>query len=244
MGPAHFSFNSTRGRCPACDGRGARLVEMQFLADLWLTCDECDGSRYKPEVLEVKHRGLSMADVLALSVDEAAEYLAHQPKCLQILQTLQEVGLGYLGLGQPSTTLSGGEAQRVKLASELARLKHAARVSAPSIIVLDEPTTGLSASDCTRLHSALRALADRGHAVVLIEHHTDLLSSCDGLIELGPEGGDGGGRVIARGTPAELQANKRSLTAPFLGCQGKPLVSPALTPKAKRRAKHVSGGVQ
>ncbi len=244
MGPAHFSFNSTRGRCPACDGRGARLVEMQFLADLWLTCDECDGSRYKPEVLEVKHRGLSMADVLALSVDEAAEYLAHQPKCLQILQTLQEVGLGYLGLGQPSTTLSGGEAQRVKLASELARLKHAARVSAPSIIVLDEPTTGLAASDCTRLHSALRALADRGHAVVLIEHHTDLLSSCDGLIEMGPEGGDGGGRVIARGTPTELQANKRSLTAPFLGCQGKPLVSPARTSKAKRRAERVSGGVQ
>jgi excinuclease ABC subunit A len=243
MGPAHFSFNSTRGRCPACDGRGARLVEMQFLADLWLTCEECDGLRYKPEVLEIKHRGLSMADVLALSVDEAADYLAHQPKCLQILQTLQEAGLGYLGLGQPSTTLSGGEAQRVKLASELARLNHPTQMGAPSIVVLDEPTTGLSASDCTRLHAALGALTDRGHAVLLIEHHTDLLSSCDHLIELGPEGGAGGGRVIARGTPAELQANASSITAPFLGGRGKPLVRPRRMPKAMRRAKHVSGGV-
>ncbi len=243
MGPAHFSFNSTRGRCPACDGRGARLVEMQFLADLWLTCEECDGLRYKPEVLEIKHRGLSMADVLALSVDDAAEYMAHQPKCLQILQTLQEVGLGYLGLGQPSTTLSGGEAQRVKLASELARLNQVTQASAPSIIVLDEPTTGLAASDCTRLHAALRALADRGHAVVLIEHHTDLLSSCDSLIELGPEGGAGGGRVIARGTPAELQAHTSSRTAPFLGGRGKPLVRPRRASKGKARAKPVGGGV-
>jgi excinuclease ABC subunit A len=243
MGPAHFSFNSTRGRCPACDGRGARLVEMQFLADLWLTCEECDGLRYKPEVLEIKHRGLSMADVLALSVDEAAEYLAHQPKCLRILETLQEVGLGYLGLGQPSTTLSGGEAQRVKLASELARLNQAAGVGAPSVIVLDEPTTGLSASDCTRLHGALRALTDQGHAVLLIEHHTDLLSSCDDLVELGPEGGAGGGRIIARGTPTELQADVNSLTAPFLGVRGKPLVRPRRASKAKRRARQVSGGV-
>jgi excinuclease ABC subunit A len=216
---------------------------MQFLADLWLTCEECDGLRYKPEVLEVKHRGLSMAGVLALSVDEAAEYLAHQPKCLQILQTLQEVGLGYLGLGQPSTTLSGGEAQRVKLASELARLNHPTQVGAPSIIVLDEPTTGLSASDCTRLHGALRALTDRGHAVLLIEHHTDLLSSCDGLVELGPEGGAGGGRVIARGTPTELQADAGSLTAPFLGGRGKPLVRPRRASKAKGRVRQVSGGV-
>ncbi|MDE0915827.1 MAG: excinuclease ABC subunit UvrA [Planctomycetota bacterium] len=244
MGPAHFSFNSTRGRCPACDGRGARLVEMQFLADLWLTCEECDGLRYKPEVLEIRHRGLSMADVLALSVDEAAEFLVHQPKCLQILETLQEVGLGYLALGQPSTTLSGGEAQRVKLASELSRLNQSTRITSPSIVLLDEPTTGLSASDCTRLHGALRALASRGHAVVLIEHHTDLLASCDELIELGPEGGAGGGRVIALGTPAELQCSTESRTAPFLGGRGEPLVRPLRAARAKSRARPLSGKVK
>jgi excinuclease ABC subunit A len=249
MGPAHFSFNSTRGRCPACDGRGVQLVEMQFLADLWLTCDECDGLRYKPEVLEVRHRGLSMADVLALSVDEAAEYLMHHPKCVQILGTLQRVGLGYLGLGQASTTLSGGEAQRMKLASELARLNQTNCVSVPSLIVLDEPTTGLSASDCVQLHAALRALTDQGHAVVLIEHHTDLLASCDGLVELGPEGGDAGGRVIARGTPAELEANKDSLTGPFLRKLRKPLVRPARASKRRvarnhsGRSRRVGGGV-
>ncbi len=244
FGPGYFSFNSTKGRCPACDGRGSVLVEMQFLADLWLTCEECDGKRYRPEVLGVHYRGLSIADVLALSVDEAAEFLAHQPQCVQILKTLQDVGLGYLGLGQASTTLSGGEAQRVKLASELARMQHrlASRAApAPSLIVLDEPTTGLSGSDCVALCAALGALADQGDAVLVIEHHTDLLSVCDGLVEIGPCGGDQGGRVVACGTPAELVRNPASLTGPFiapaLGSGGQVWVRPK---KGRSKASRMS----
>jgi len=241
MGPGHFSFNSTRGRCPACDGRGACLIEMQFLADLWLTCEECDGLRYKPEVLAVRHRGLSIADVLKLSVDEAVEFLEHQPRCMQILATLQEVGLGYMGLGQASTTLSGGEAQRVKLASELARLNQPTRLSPPSIILLDEPSTGLAASDCVQLYKALRALTAEGHAVVLIEHQTDLLDACDVLVELGPGGGDRGGRVIAQGTPSELQSATESCTGPYLGRTGQALVRPGRA-QTKRRRKRASKG--
>ena len=212
FGPAHFSFNSTRGRCPACDGKGATRVEMQFLADLWLACEECDGRRYRPEVLEVRHRGKSVADVLDLSVEEALEFLAHQPRCATVLQALDDVGLGYLPLGQSSTTLSGGEAQRVKLASEL----HGSRSAAPSVVVLDEPTTGLHACDVAQLVSVLDALSGRGHAVVVVEHHTALLGVCDTLVELGPAGGAAGGRVVARGTPAQLAADPASPTGPWL----------------------------
>jgi len=207
-----FSYNSPRGRCPVCEGRGASRVDMQFLADLWLECEECGGKRYRPEVLEVRHRGLSIADLLALSVDEALEFLEHQPGAKRILNTMQEVGLGYMALNQSSTTLSGGEAQRVKLAGELMRAEGAGT----SIVVLDEPTTGLHASDVARLAKVLRSLAERGDAVVVIEHHTDLLAVCDQLIELGPGGGESGGRVIAEGSPLELSENPDSITGPFL----------------------------
>lgn len=207
-----FSYNSHRGRCPACEGRGSTRVDMQFLADLWLECEECGGKRYRPEVLEVRHRGLSIADLLALSVDEALEFLEHIPGAARVLRTMQEVGLGYMALNQSSTTLSGGEAQRVKLAGELMRTEGAGR----SVVVLDEPTTGLHASDVERLAKVLRRLAERGDAVCVIEHHTDLLAVCDQLVELGPAGGAGGGRVIATGSPSELMANADSVTGPFL----------------------------
>ncbi len=209
---ARFSFNSPRGRCPACEGRGATRVEMQFLADLWLTCESCDGRRYAPEVLEVRHRGKSVADVLEMPVDEALEFFEHHPRLVEVLRTLSEVGLGYLQLGQSSTTLSGGEAQRVKLAAELFRADAGAR----SVLVLDEPTTGLSTRDVAHLLVVLDRLAARGNALLVIEHHTGLLSACDRLVELGPTGGEGGGRIIAQGTPAELAANPASVTGPWL----------------------------
>jgi len=226
FGPAHFSFNSTRGRCQACEGRGAVLVEMQFLADLWLTCEECDGRRYRPEVSEVRYRRRSIADVLDMSVEEALEFFAHQPKLVPILATLEEVGLGYLRLGQSSTTLSGGEAQRVKLASELARAAGVER----SVLILDEPSTGLAAGDLVHLARAMGRLARRGDAVVLVEHHTGLLGVCDQLVELGPGGGAAGGRVIARGTPAELADDPASVTGPWFA-GGATL---AVTPRRKR----------
>jgi len=212
MTPSHFSFNSTRGRCPACDGRGAVLVEMQFLADLWLTCEECEGRRYAPDILEVQYRGKSVADVLAMSVEEACEFFAAQPKLLAVLTELAAVGLGYLKLGQSSTTLSGGEAQRVKLASELMR----AREPGSSVVILDEPSTGLSASDGLHLARVLGRLAHRGDAVILVEHNLELLSICDGLVELGPCGGSAGGKIIATGTPSELADNPDSITGPWL----------------------------
>jgi len=212
MGPSHFSFNSTKGRCPACEGKGATLVEMQFLADLWLVCDECEGKRYAPAVLEVRYRGKSVADVLDLTVDEALEFLDAHPRAATILRTLHDVGLGYLSIGQSSTTLSGGEAQRVKLASEL--FEGGGR--APSVIVLDEPSTGLHASDVQKLAGVLDRLANEGHAVVLIEHHVELLTMCDSLLELGPGGGEHGGRIIARGTPRELSVDPASATGRFL----------------------------
>ncbi len=212
LSPSSFSFNSPAGRCPACEGRGATKVEMQFLADLWLPCEECSGSRYRPEVLEVRYRGKTIADVLAMSVDEAAAFLEHVPNARALLETLRAVGLGYLGLGQSSTTLSVGEAQRVKLAAELVR----SDATAPGVIVLDEPTTGLSKSDVLHLVHVLARLAERGDAVAVIEHHLDLLAACDRLVELGPAGGESGGRVIAAGTPEELARDPASVTGPWL----------------------------
>lgn len=235
-GPAHFSFNSTKGRCQACDGRGATKVEMQFLADLWLTCEECNGRRYAPEVQEVRFRGKSIADVLEMSISEAREFLAQQPRIEPILKTLEDVGLGYLALGQSSTTLSGGEAQRVKLASELFSAEQASR----SVLILDEPSTGLHASDVTHLATVLDRLVDRGHAVILIEHHTGLLGICDQLVELGPAGGEAGGRVIATGSPGELRKDPNSVTGPWLG--GKKRPPKASTKKKKRTPKLSTAG--
>ena len=209
---SYFSFNSSRGRCPACDGRGSSLVEMQFLADIWLVCEECEGKRYCPEVLEVRWRGMTIAEVLALSVDKAAEIFEHQPPIRAPLVSLQQVGLGYLRLDQASTTLSGGEAQRLKLASELLKAEKGSR----SILILDEPSTGLAASDLVHLARALRRLVLLGNGVVLVEHQTDLLLLCDDLVELGPGGGAKGGRVIATGTPREICDNAASVTGPYL----------------------------
>ncbi|MEM7309741.1 MAG: excinuclease ABC subunit UvrA [Planctomycetota bacterium] len=211
-GSSHFSFNHNAGRCQACDGRGATKVEMQFLADLWLTCEECDGRRFRPEILEVRYRARSIADVLSMPAEEALELFAEVPALSGTLQTLVDVGLGYLALGQSSTTLSAGEAQRVKLASELLRADEAIR----SVVVLDEPSTGLHQRDVQHLHRVLARLAARGDAVIVIEHHTGLLAACDRLVELGPGGGEAGGRVVAEGTPAELRADKHSVTGPWL----------------------------
>jgi excinuclease ABC subunit A len=207
-----FSFNSPKGRCVACEGKGSTKVEMQFLADLWLVCEECNGKRYAPEVLEVRWRGRSIADALELTAEEALAFFEHQPALLPVLRTLCDVGLGYLQLGQSSTTLSGGEAQRVKLAAELARAEGGGR----SVIVLDEPTTGLAQCDVQHLAAVLDRLAARGDAVYLGEHHLGLLSVCDELVELGPGGGEAGGKLVARGTPAELARDPRSVTGPFL----------------------------
>ncbi len=230
FGPAHFSFNSSRGRCQACEGRGATKVEMQFLPDLWLTCEECDGRRYRPEVLEVCHRGKNVAEVLAMSVDEALEFHSAQPRLATILRALSEVGLGYLGLAQSSTTLSGGEAQRLKLASELLQARSGVRIA----IFLDEPTTGLHPADVQQLITVLRSLARRGNAVVVVEHNTEVLEACDRLVELGPGGGDAGGVVIAGGTPRELAADPASKTGPFLFA---PAVSGARKLAKKKTAK-------
>lgn len=212
MTPTWFSFNSVKGRCPACEGFGATKVEMQFLADLWLTCEECDGLRYRPEVRDLRFRGKSIAEVLALSVDEAHEFLESQPALARPLSVLSDVGLGYISLGQSSTTLSVGEAQRLKLATELQR----ARQAPASVIVLDEPSTGLHASDLAKLLDVLQRLADRGDAVLVIEHHSDVLMACDELVELGPAGGNAGGQVIATGTPEDLYADEASVTGPYL----------------------------
>ena len=212
FGPAHFSFNSARGRCPACDGNGATKVELQFLPDLWLTCDVCDGSRYRPEVLEVRWRGKTIADVLSMCVDEALEFFMHQPRIRSLLQSLADVGLGYLRLGQSANTLSGGEAQRLKLAAELS----AAQRGLSRVILLDEPTTGLHAKDVERLMLVLQQLAEAGHALIMIEHDPAALSACDRLVELGPAGGDAGGELISEGTPEELSKSKGSPTGPWL----------------------------
>jgi excinuclease ABC subunit A len=212
FGPAHFSFNSSRGRCPACDGNGATKVELQFLPDLWLVCDECDGKRYRPEVLEISWRGKSIADVLSMSVDQASEFFQHQPRLQAILESKSDVGLGYLRLGQPANTLSGGEAQRLKLASELS----AAKRGLSRVLILDEPTTGLHAKDTMRLMKVLQQLASNGHAVVMIEHDPAALAACDRLIELGPDGGEAGGYLVAQGSSEDLQGDPQSPTGPWL----------------------------
>jgi excinuclease ABC subunit A len=215
---AHFSFNGPKGRCPACEGRGATQVEMQFLADLWLPCEECEGRRYRPEVLDARWRGKHIAEALECTVAEALELFEHHPSIERPLRALADVGLGYLQLGQGSTTLSVGEAQRVKLAAELV----GSSGSEPCVVVLDEPSTGLATSDVQHLLRVLERLAERGDAVLLVEHHIGLLRCCDELTELGPAGGPGGGHVIARGSPQQLCADPASVTGPWLGARAAP----------------------
>ncbi len=206
-----FSFNTDPGRCGECDGRGQVTVEMQFLSDLVVPCPECDGRRFNPETLRVKYRGKSVADVLSMSAGEAVGFFENHPRVVSLLQTLVDVGLSYLVLGQPTATLSGGEAQRVRLSAELGRRRRGS-----TLYVLDEPTTGLHAADVARLIDVLDRLVDSGHSVVVIEHHPELISSADWVIDLGPGGGDGGGRVVAVGTPDDIAEEPESATGRVL----------------------------
>jgi excinuclease ABC subunit A len=209
--PGRFSFNVKGGRCESCSGEGTIRIEMNFLPDVYVTCDACGGTRYNRDTLEIRYRGLTIADVLNLSVAEAREFFAKQPSINRFLITLDDVGLGYIKLGQSATTLSGGEAQRVKLATELAR-----RATGKTLYILDEPTTGLHFDDVARLLNVLHSLVDQGNTVVVIEHNLDVIKTADYIIDLGPEGGDGGGQIVARGTPEEVAGIERSYTGQFL----------------------------
>jgi len=217
-----FSFNVKGGRCEACAGDGIVRIEMHFLADIYVPCEVCKGKRYSRETLEVKYKGKNIFDVLDMTVDEAVEFFQHLPKIKRKLETLQEVGLGYIKLGQSSTTLSGGEAQRVKLATELSK-----RSTGKTIYILDEPTTGLHTADVHRLIEVLQKLVAGGNTVVVIEHNLDVIKTADYILDLGPEGGDGGGRIIAQGTPEEVAEAEGSYTGIYLkktlkrDCNGK-----------------------
>jgi Excinuclease ATPase subunit len=209
--PGRFSFNVRGGRCEACQGAGRLRIEMHFLPDVFVTCDVCHGRRYNRETLEVRYRGLSIADVLDLTVEQARELFAPVPRIVRILDTVIAVGLGYLRLGQPATTLSGGEAQRIKLSRELAK-----RATGRTLYLLDEPTTGLHFDDIRKLLAVLHALVDRGNTVIVIEHNLDVVKTADWIIDLGPEGGEDGGRIVVAGTPEQVAACAGSYTGQFL----------------------------
>ena len=210
-GPGRFSFNVKGGRCEACEGGGILTIEMHFLPDIYVPCDVCKGKRYNRETLEVKYKDKTISDVLDMTVEEACVFFANIPKIARKLQTLQEVGLGYIQLGQAATTLSGGEAQRVKLANELAR-----RDTGQTVYILDEPTTGLHVADVHRLVKVLDKLVDAGNTVIVIEHNLDVIKRADYIIDLGPEGGSGGGTIVATGTPEEVAQNPHSFTGQYL----------------------------
>lgn len=210
--PKHFSFNVDGGRCDTCKGEGEQVVEMQFLADVHLTCESCGGKKFKEEVLEVKYKDKSIFDILELSVDEAIEFFYEEKNLSKALQPLSDVGLGYVKLGQSSDTLSGGEAQRVKLASFLGKGRAANKI----LFIFDEPTTGLHFHDIKKLLASFNALIEQGHSVLVIEHNTDVIRSADWVIDLGPEAGDGGGNLVFAGKPADLKKNKESHTAKYL----------------------------
>jgi excinuclease ABC subunit A len=209
--PGRFSFNVSGGRCEACKGDGTIKIEMHFLPDVYIRCDQCKGRRYNRETLEILWKGHSIADVLEMSVNEALVFFENQPGIVRVLQTIYDVGLGYVKLGQPAPTLSGGEAQRVKLASELGK-----RATGRTFYILDEPTTGLHFEDVRKLLAVLQRLVDAGNTVVVIEHNLDVVKSADWVIDLGPEGGDEGGRVVATGPPEEVAAVPESYTGKFL----------------------------
>ncbi|MCD6405965.1 MAG: excinuclease ABC subunit UvrA [Planctomycetes bacterium] len=209
--PGRFSFNVKGGRCEACQGQGVKRIEMHFLPDVFVTCQECKGSRYNSETLQVRYKGRSISDVLEMKVSEAVVFFANFPKIKEILQTLVDVGLGYMPLGQPSTTLSGGEAQRVKLSEQLSR-----RSMENTLYILDEPTTGLHFDDIRKLLNVLNCLVDRGNTVVVIEHNMDVIKCADYIIDLGPEGGDGGGKVVVAGPPETIARCPQSYTGAYL----------------------------
>jgi excinuclease ABC subunit A len=219
--PGHFSFNVPGGRCNTCEGDGTVTVEMQFLADVELPCEDCNGTRYQPRILEVQYKGKNIHEVLQLTVKEALRFFAGQTRLLEKLAVLDEVGLGYLRLGQSATTLSGGEAQRVKLAAHLAQVRSANANAKPSqasrvLYILDEPTTGLHFDDVSKLLTAFRKLIDGGGSLLVIEHNLDVIKSADWVIDLGPEGGEGGGNIVATGTPEEIAGNLHSHTGQWL----------------------------
>jgi len=206
-----FSFNVKGGRCEACKGDGIIKIEMHFLPDVYVPCEVCKGKRYNRETLEVRYKGKNIADVLEMTIEEACEFFQPLPRIHRKLVTLLDVGLGYIRMGQPATTLSGGEAQRVKLAEELSK-----RATGRTIYILDEPTTGLHFEDVKRLLTVLHRLVDQGNTMVVIEHNLDVIKTADWVIDLGPEGGNGGGKVVAMGTPEEVAANGDSWTGQFL----------------------------
>jgi excinuclease ABC subunit A len=210
-GPGRFSFNVKGGRCEACKGDGIIKIEMNFLPDVYVPCEVCRGKRYNREALEIHYKGKSIADVLEMTIEEAAEFFAPIPSLASKFTTLRDVGLGYVKLGQPATTLSGGEAQRVKLATELSR-----RATGRTLYILDEPTTGLHFADVERLLGVLQRLADAGNTIVVIEHNLDVIKSADWIIDLGPEGGNKGGQIIAEGTPEQIARHPASHTGHFL----------------------------
>jgi len=211
LSAGHFSFNVLGGRCVNCSGDGAIKVEMQFLSDVFITCDVCGGKKFKDKILEVLYQGKNIYEVLEMTVSEAREFFKNTPAIIQKLDTLEEVGLGYIKLGQSAITFSGGEAQRIKLATELAR-----RSTGKTLYILDEPTTGLHFDDIDRLLKVLNMLVDQGNTVLVIEHNLEVIKSCDWVIDLGPEGGEKGGLLVAEGTPKEVAKNKNSLTGAYL----------------------------
>jgi excinuclease ABC subunit A len=209
--PGRFSFNVKGGRCESCQGQGVKKIEMHFLPDVYVECEACGGTRYNPETLDITYKGKSIADVLEMTVEESLEFFDSFPKVVQMLRTLRDVGLGYVHLGQASTTLSGGEAQRVKLATELGK-----NATGHTVYVLDEPTTGLHFADIQNLLNVLHRLVDKGHTVIVIEHNLDVIKCADWIIDLGPEGGDRGGTLVAEGTPEQVAANRASYTGQYL----------------------------
>ena len=206
-----FSFNVAGGRCEACSGDGVLKIEMHFLPDIYVPCEVCKGKRYNRETLEVKYKGKTISDVLDMTVEEALKFFENIPKIKSKIQTLYDVGLGYIKLGQPSTTLSGGEAQRVKLATELSK-----KATGKTLYILDEPTTGLHIADVHKLVDILQRLVDTGNSIIVIEHNLDLIKTADYIIDLGPEGGEKGGQIIAVGTPEQITRNDQSYTGKFL----------------------------
>jgi excinuclease ABC subunit A len=226
--PGRFSFNVKGGRCEACKGDGTITIEMHFLPDVYVPCEVCGGKRYNRETLDVYYKGKTIHDVLDMSVEEAVEFFAPVERLRRRLQTLHDVGLDYIRLGQPATTLSGGEAQRVKLATELAKV-----ATGRTMYVLDEPTTGLHFADIEKLLEVLQRLVDSGNTVLVIEHNLDVIRAADWIVDLGPEGGDAGGQIIATGTPEQVAAVAKSHTGEFL----KGVLVPKAAPKRRKKAK-------
>ena len=209
--PGRFSFNVKGGRCETCGGNGYKTIEMNFLPDIQVPCETCHGKRYNRETLEVRYKGKSIADVLDMTINQAVEFFENVPDILRKIKTIQDVGLGYIKLGQPSTTLSGGESQRVKLATELSK-----RDTGKTLYILDEPTTGLHFEDIRILMDVLQKLVDRGNTVIVIEHNLDVIKLADHIIDIGPEGGRNGGQILSTGTPEQVAKSKKGFTPRFL----------------------------